>query len=38
MAEVLIAFAIVSVITVITVTFQNYWVANENPVKSLKTD
>ncbi|GGK04461.1 ABC transporter permease [Parabacteroides faecis] len=34
----LIAFAIVSVITVITVTFQNYWVANENPVKSLKTD
>lgn len=34
----LIAFVIVSVITIMTVTFQNYWVANENPVKSLKTD
>lgn len=32
----LIAFVIVSVITIMTVTFQNYWVANENPVKSLK--
>lgn len=34
----LITFVIVSVITIMTVTFQNYWVANENPVKSLKTD
>lgn len=34
----IIAFVMVSMITVITVTFQNYWVANENPVKSLKTE
>lgn len=34
----LISFVIVSVITFITVTFQNWQVANSNPVDSMKTE
>jgi len=34
----LISFIIVSVITIITVTFQNYWAANDDPVNSLKNE
>ncbi len=34
----LTSFCIISLITILTVTFQNYWTANENPVKSLKTE
>jgi len=34
----LISFVIVSVITIITVTFQNYRAANDNPVNSIKTE
>lgn len=34
----LISFIIVSVITFITVTFQNWHVANSNPVDSMKTE
>jgi len=32
------AFMIVAVITIITVTFQNWWTANENPVNSIKRE
>ncbi|MDL2265937.1 ABC transporter permease [Parabacteroides sp. OttesenSCG-928-G07] len=32
------AFAIVAIVTIATVTFQNYWTANENPVNSIKTE
>ena len=32
------AFLIVSVITLITVTFQNWHVANENPVNNIKSE
>jgi len=34
----LAAFIIVSVITFITVTFQNWHVANSNPVESIKSE
>ncbi len=34
----LISFAIIAFITILTVTFQNWWTANENPVKSIKTE
>ncbi|WP_165155729.1 ABC transporter permease [Parabacteroides sp. ZJ-118] len=34
----LIAFAIITVITVLTVTFQNWHAANANPVDSIKTE
>ena len=34
----LVAFVIVAVITFITVTYQNWHVANSNPVKSLKAE
>lgn len=34
----LVSFVIVSVITFITVTFQNWQVANSNPVDSMKTE
>jgi len=34
----LISFVIISVITVITVTFQNYWAANDDPVNSIKSE
>ena len=34
----LVSFAIVSIITFITVTFQNWHVANENPVKNVKNE
>lgn len=34
----LIAFVIVTLITVITVTFQNWRTANDNPVNSVKTE
>jgi putative ABC transport system permease protein len=34
----LLSFVIVSVITILTVTFQNYRAANANPVDSIKTD
>ncbi len=34
----LLAFAVISFITLLTVTFQNWWTANENPVKSIKTE
>lgn len=34
----LLAFVIVSVITILTVTFQNWHAANENPVHSLKNE
>lgn len=33
-----VAFASVSLITALTVTFQNWRAANENPVKSIKTE
>ena len=33
-----VAFVVVSVITVLTVTFQNWKTANENPVESIKTE
>ncbi len=34
----LIAFAIITVITILTVTFQNWHAANANPVDSIKTE
>ena len=34
----LIAFALVSIITILTVTFQNWHAANENPVHSIKNE
>ena len=34
----LIAFAIIAVITILTVTFQNWRAANENPVHSIKNE
>lgn len=34
----LIAFVVISIITVLTVTFQNWHAANENPVKSIKSE
>ncbi len=34
----LTSFGIVFFITILTVTFQNWWTANENPVKSIKTE
>ena len=34
----LIAFAIIAVITILTVTFQNWHAANENPVHSIKNE
>ncbi len=34
----LIAFVLVAVITILTVTFQNWRAANENPVDSIKTE
>jgi len=34
----LMAFAVIAVITVSTVTFQNWRVANDNPVNSLKKE
>ena len=34
----LLAFVVVGLITACTVTFQNWRVANENPVKSIKTE
>jgi len=34
----LVAFAIVSLVTIITVTFQNWQAANDNPVNSIKTN
>lgn len=34
----LVSFVIVSIITFITVTFQNWQVANSNPVNSMKTE
>ncbi len=34
----LLSFVTISFITLLTVTFQNYWTANENPVKSIKTE
>lgn len=34
----LFAFAVISIITVLTVTFQNWHAANENPVKSIKSE
>ena len=33
-----VAFVVVSVITILTVTFQNWKTANENPVESIKTE
>ena len=33
-----LAFLVVGVITVLTVTFQNWHVANENPVKNIKSE
>ncbi|MDR1098766.1 MAG: ABC transporter permease [Tannerella sp.] len=33
-----VAFAVVGIITVCTVTFQNWRVANDNPVNSIKTE
>ena len=33
-----IAFVAVGVITILTVTFQNWRVANENPVKNIKSE
>ena len=33
-----IAFAIIAVITILTVTFQNWHAANENPVHSIKNE
>ncbi len=34
----LLSFICISLITLLTVTFQNWWTANENPVKSIKTE
>ena len=34
----LLAFVIISVITFVTVTFQNWHVANSNPVESIKSE
>lgn len=34
----ILSFAIVSVITMVTITFQNYRTANANPVDSIKTE
>lgn len=34
----LLAFVVVGIITVLTVTFQNWHVANENPVKNIKNE
>ena len=34
----LLAFLLVSMITILTVTFQNWRAANENPVDSIKTE
>lgn len=34
----LFAFAVIGIITVLTVTFQNWHAANENPVKSIKSE
>jgi len=34
----LLAFAAVGIITAATVTFQNWRVANDDPVKSIKTE
>ncbi|MEG1544297.1 MAG: FtsX-like permease family protein, partial [Tannerellaceae bacterium] len=33
-----VAFALVALITLLTVTFQNWHVANENPVKNIKSE
>lgn len=34
----IVAFAIVAIITILTVTFQNWRAANENPVHSIKSE
>jgi putative ABC transport system permease protein len=34
----LLAFGVVAMLTIFTVTFQNWRVANENPVKAIKTE
>lgn len=34
----LLSFVAISLVTVITVTFQNYWAANENPINSIKSE
>lgn len=34
----LASFVIVTLISVCTITFQNWWAANENPVDSLKSE